>query len=506
MKKQLSFLLLLPAIVLAQQAPTFSRDIAPLIFEKCTPCHRPGEIGPMPFTNYTEVSAFGAMIDHVVQIGYMPPWMPDRDYRHFVGERFLTTTEKQRISDWVSNGMPQGNPAETPPLPIFPVGSVLGVPDTVISMLESFSIPGNNQDLYRVFVLPTGFTTDRDIAAIEFRPGNRQIVHHALIVSDISGLGAQRATQDSGYGYTSFGGFGIPRYDQFLGGYAPGMDPQRFPDGIGYRIKANSDLLLQIHYAPTAAPETDSSFINIFYATQPITRPVQTSELLDFNLFLPANQITTRARNFQVPGHVSLISITPHSHLIGKTWEIYARTPTQDTIPIISIPNWDFNWQGYYFPENLIPLPTGTTIRAIASYDNTASNPRNPNNPPQNISWGENTTDEMFYIIAQFVDYQPGDDTISLASTVGLKGLHLPKITVYPNPVSNRMTVQRTAGPNGFQAWRIVDVKGRVVKHMQNLQPADLTLSIDWSDLASGTYLLQIDFQEGRHVQQVVRK
>jgi hypothetical protein len=492
--KKIVFFFLMGGLLQAQ-TPTFSNDIAPLIYNKCGSCHRPGEIGPMPFTNYNEVSAFGSMINFVVQSGYMPPWMPNPSYRKFVGEKVLSAAEKQLIADWVNAGMPEGDPNQTPPFPTFPQGSALGVPDTVIPMAQALSVPGNNQDLYRVFVLPTGFTTDKDIAAIEFRAGNRSIVHHAIIVSDVNGYGRSLDNQSPGYGYTSFGGFGIPSYEQFLSGWAPGMEPRFFPDGIGFRLKAGTDLLLQVHYAPTAAPETDSSYINIFFAKKPITRYVQTSELLDFNLNLPANQITTHARQFPIPGAISLLSITPHSHLIGKSWELFVRTPQLDTIPIIQIPNWDFNWQGQYFPEQLVPIPLGSFLRATAVYDNTSANPNNPNSPPQRITWGENTTDEMFYIIAQYVPFQPGDDTISLNTiSSGPQYDFAQQVSVFPNPFDGFFEVQLPPSIS-LQGWRVYDSNGKQLEAKGLLREGTLRIQTDhWP---TGAYFIELRSEFG---------
>lgn len=501
--KKLLVLAFLGTAVYAQ-TPTFSNNIAPLIYGKCGGCHRPGEIGPMPFTSYNEVAAFGSMINFVVQSGYMPPWMPDPSYRKFVGERMLSSTEKQLIADWVNAGMPEGDPSQAPAFPTFPQGSALGVPDTVIPMAMAFPIAGNNQDLYRVFVLPTGFAADKDIAAIEFRAGNRAIVHHALIVSDVNGYGRSRDNQSAGYGYTSFGGFGIPAYDQFLGGWVPGMAPQFFPDGIGYKVKAGSDLLLQIHYAPTAAPEMDSSYINIFFSKQPVSRYVQTSELLDFNLSLPPNQITTRIRQFAIPGAVSLLSITPHSHLIGKSWELFVRTPQQDTIPIIHIPNWDFNWQGQYFPEHLLPLPMGSFLHAKAVYDNTTSNPSNPFNPPQMITWGENTTDEMFYMIAQFVPYQQGDDTVALGI---LSDAHLPQyssaVRVFPNPFVDVVEVNFPANTH-LNSWTVYDATGKL--HQTADSKKSGSIKIPAQNWPSGSYFLELQFDSGTTTHKIVKR
>ena len=210
MKRKISFLFFgLLGFFIANGQVNFSEHIAPIIYNNCTSCHRQGEVGPMQFTNYEEVATWGTMIKYVTEIKYMPPWKPNLEYSHFVGERGLTDAEIQLIADWVAAGTPQGNPGLEPPLPNFPSGSQLGTPDLVLEMSEDYFIEGNNEDDYRVFVLSTGLTEDKEIAAIEFRPGNRRAVHHALIAYDLDGEAAALDAQSSEYGYPSFGDFGV---------------------------------------------------------------------------------------------------------------------------------------------------------------------------------------------------------------------------------------------------------------------------------------------------------
>ncbi|NBU73539.1 MAG: hypothetical protein EBS53_19205, partial [Bacteroidetes bacterium] len=190
--------LLLPLIMIfgahlpGQAQVTWSGQVASIIYTHCTPCHRPGEIGPMPFTSYQEASAYASMIAFTTQARSMPPWQANPNYNHLLGERVLSTQEIQTIADWVQQGALRGNPAQEPALPQFPTGSQLGLPDTVISMAQSYVHQGNNQDMYRVFVLPTNLGQAKKIKAIEFRPGNSRIVHHAILATDVTGQGRSR--------------------------------------------------------------------------------------------------------------------------------------------------------------------------------------------------------------------------------------------------------------------------------------------------------------------------
>jgi len=476
----------------------FSEHIAPIVYGKCTSCHRPGEIGPMPFTSYAEVSAWASMIDQVTQSGYMPPWPPDAQYSNLVGERVLSAAEKQLIHDWVLAGAPQGDPNLEPALPAFPTGSVLGTPDLVLSMAEAYPVSGSNQDEYRVFVLPTGLAQDREIKAIEFRAGNRSVVHHALIVSEHVGAGQALDAASPGYGFPAFGGFGIPQnqIDDFHTAWAPGAVPDFYPQSTGQVLQANSDLLLQIHYAPSPIAATDSSYVNVFFADQAIQREVFNYEYAYTNLFLPAQQVTTVKRFFTVPQNYSLIGVLPHAHLIGTRWEMYYRTPQGDTVPVIKIPDWDFNWQGIYKPEFMLKVPAGSVFYAECTYDNTANNPFNPNNPPLPVAWGENTSDEMFYFILQLLPYQAGDENIALGNSLsGTDYVRSPDRLkkVYPNPAKDRLTVDFSLREAATLDWWVMDLSGRpVLRGSKQVPPGDQSLELNLRALARGAYVLEL--------------
>lgn len=402
---------------LNSQTPTFHLDVAPIIYNHCTECHRVGEIGPMPLTTYGEVFAYGEFIEYVTSTGYMPPWTPDEGYSHFVGERVLTEGEIATLSAWVAAGKPEGDPADNPGLPEFPSGSQIGTPDLILTMAEPYVHGGDMTDQYQVFVLPAD--DDMAIRAMEVRPGNRNVSHHAILGLDISGTAANLDAQDPDPGYESFGSFGFDAASNFFGGWVPGAMTVEYPPGIGRTVPAGSDILLQMHYGPSPVEESDQTEINVFFSEEPIEREVQTTYMgpqhLDSFFFLPANEVRTFHGTLPVSADVSLISIVPHCHLIGESWEVFATSPNnQDTIPLISIPSWDFNWQGFFTFPTLTKIPAGYTLHGIATYDNTSSNPFNPNDPPTTVMFGEGTTDEMFFVFFDYVMYQEGDETIAL--------------------------------------------------------------------------------------------
>lgn len=401
------------------QSVNFHADVAPIIYQECTSCHRMGEIGPMPFTTYDEVAAYGEFIAYVTSIGYMPPWSPDPDYSHFVGEKVLSPAEIQTLADWVEAGKPEGNPDNNPGLPDFPQGSQIGVPDAVLSMPEPYLHEGDMTDQYQVFVLPTDFGEDVSIRALEVQTGNGNVAHHAILGLDISGTADQLDAADPEPGYESFGGFGFSAESSFFGAWVPGALPVDYPAGIGRVIPEGADLLMQMHYGPSAVDESDLSTVNVFFSEEPIEREVITAIMGPQNLpvpfVLPPDEVSAFHGTMPVLTDVSLLNIFPHCHLIGASWKVYATSPNGlDTIPLISIPEWDFNWQGFFTFPYLTKVPGGYTLHAEATYDNTSANPFNPNDPPQWVYFGEGTEDEMFFVFIDVVVYEEGDELIAL--------------------------------------------------------------------------------------------
>jgi hypothetical protein len=491
------------------QSVTFAEHIAPIIFNNCTSCHRQGEIAPMPFTNYSEVAAYAGMIDYVTQIKYMPPWKPDPAYRTLLDERRLSATEIQLIKDWVTQGAPEGNPALTPAPPVFPAGSQLGTPDAVITMTQKFAHAGNNTDNYRIFVLPTSFATAKNISAIEFRPQNTKIAHHAIFALDTTGQARLMDAQTPQYGYDGFGGFGFNNVQSVnWNAWVPGNTPRYTPTGIGRRLPKNADILVQMHYGPTPIAQTDSSVVNLFFSNAPVTRYVQTTPILspltlqNGPFRIQPNTIKAFKAQYTVPSDISLLSLAPHCHLLGKSWKVYAIKPQGDTIPLVKIDDWDFQWQGNYVFPTMLKIPAGSKIIAEGTYDNTTNNPLNPNNPPQLVQWGESTTDEMFLVYFSYVPYQLGDENIALTNENENNITQLKNITypVYPNPTNGRVTFGYSLARTEKINVALYDMQGKKIQDiLQNkIAPAGKnSLQINTNNLPKGTYFVQINTQQG---------
>jgi hypothetical protein len=448
----------------------------------------------MSLITYDQVAENGYYIEYVTQSGYMPPWTPDHNYTTILGERYLTDEEKQTISDWVAAGMPEGDPTQNPGLPNFPEDSQIGEPDLILTMPEPYIHGGDGLEQYQVFIIPTGVTETKEIKAVEIRPSNNSIAHHGLIgytanPSTISAAASLDAS-DPDVGYESFGDYSVNVEDNLFGGWVPGSPPLIFPSTIGKLMEPGSQLLLQMHYGPTYQDELDQTSINIFFADAPISREVETYTFTPLNLtqpfYIPANEVVTFHGTKYISSDVSVISTIPHCHLIGKSWLVYATSQdNQDTIPMISIPNWDFHWQGIFTYPNLLHIPGGYTVHAIAEYDNTSSNTFNPNNPPEDMYFGDLTSDEMYVMFFQFVPYQPGDEDISISSLEeeGIVFGECKLFPAWPNPTnsSNEITI-------GFS---LPNSPANITLELFDINGRSIVLWLDDEPFSSGKHLIR---------------
>lgn len=424
--------------------PTFAEHIAPIIYTNCTPCHRDDNIAPFRLVTYAEVRNRASLIKVVTQTRYMPPWPADPSYSHFVGEKVLTDAEIKTIGLWVDQGMQPGDTSNLKP-PANLVNPFMGrKPDMVIAMDKPYVIKGNNTDNFLVMKLPYKMPKDTFVRYIEYVPGNRKVVHHvnAHLISYEAGkkkMGLDRTVwanqQDtiSGEIHKKIGLLNddgtYPLMTPSVSNFLPGNIPYMYPEGIGgYRFKANGALYLNdMHYGPTPIDQKDSSYFNIYFSPKASDRPTgefiigtlstgKRAEVVP-QLIVPANKVKAFKAEIVIEKDISLLTVIPHMHLIGKSFKAYAIPPQGDTIPLVRINKWDFRWQYFYTFKKMLKIPAGSRIVAEGVYDNTAQNPNNPYSPPRQImerNGSMRTTDEMFQLICVYVNYKAGDENISL--------------------------------------------------------------------------------------------
>lgn len=488
------------------QTPTWSEDVACIVYSHCSTCHRPNGAGHFNLTSYADAYYWRVDMRNVTQVRFMPPWPPDEEYSSLAHERVLTQQEIDIIAAWVDSGAPEGPPEAAPPPPVVTDESVITDPD-ITAVMETYQIPLSTTDIYRCFVLEVDNPTDRFIQGLEVVPGNPAMVHHVLVYQDTSGQARLLDDADSGPGYTSFGGIGVGSA-KLIGVWVPGSEPLFTPPGMGIKLLANADVVIQVHYPYSDGNEIDSTRINIEFMNGGGIREVFIDPLLDHlgtmtngPLVIPPNEIRTfhSQRTTPVPG--ILTAVGPHGHLICRSLKSYAVLPSGETVPLIDIPNWDFHWQGMYQFRRPIYLPAGTVLHGVGVYDNTPGNPLNPNNPPQGVSLGESTTDEMMLFYFAWSFGTPADTNIVVddsphtahhldCSVDHNVGLHeeeaMPMIDVWPLPARDVLHV-RTGHEAAYVA--LLDMAGRQVSGRRS---AAQLQAIPVADLARGPYLLEL--------------
>ena len=404
----LSRLLLICAVLVAgdvaaaDDAPpvTFSQHVAPLLQQHCQECHRPGGGAPFTLDAYGHVYQRRHKILESVEKRRMPPWKAVAGYGDLAGERRMSDGEIATLARWVAAGAPEGDARDLPPPRAFAAASAVDAADLVLRPDQAFTVAGRGGDVYRCFSIPTSFPEDRYFTTAVVVPGNSKIVHHMLAMVDPTGVSAGRTTdgvgRDGERGYPCFGGPGF-RIDGYLGGWAPGARPWELPDGVGMLLPKGARVVFQLHYHNAQlSPQTDLTELRLKAATGPVRKRLHFMRVGRFNLSIPAGnpRYEIEAGSF-VHRRMQLIAIHPHMHMLGREMKVWARMKDESITPLIHIADWDFNWQGFYWFRTPVTLPVASWIELTAAWDNSAENPRNPNKPPRDVSWGERTVDEM---------------------------------------------------------------------------------------------------------------
>ena len=403
MKHSIVFLIvfLMASVSVCSQSPTYYGDVEPIIINECAKCHKPGGYGPFSLTTYNEVRKKGTFISHVVSTRYMPPWKADPDFRSFKNEMVLTEEEIKTIVDWVDAGMPKGTPTgKELPIPEFLESRS---PDLVVTMEEPYTLSNEGIEDYRFFNVPTELPEDTYIQSINFIPGNKRQVHHSRVMADttnrIRGINGLSEFDPKAMEFQK-----EPLADEFLYGWVPGNLPLLYPAGTGKKLYANTDLILNIHYAPTGHTEQDQSKVAFYFAKEKVEHEIMTLTLVERHIsnppfFIKANTKPTFYVSYTVREDMRVVSVLPHMHFLGKSFKALAVTPSGKDIPIIKIDEWDFNWQSTYQYDEPLLIPKGSTILVVAEYDNTEDNFANPSSPPKDVGLGWNSTDEMMNLI-----------------------------------------------------------------------------------------------------------
>jgi peroxiredoxin len=381
-----------PAAKTAKTEVTYAKDISRIVQNRCQECHRPGQIGPMPLSTYDDVSSWAQMIQEVVSDNRMPPWHADPKHGKFKNDRRLSSEERGKLLTWIDAGCPKGDDKDLPEPKKFVEGWSIGEPDAVFTMQKPYTVPTKAPKggvRYQHFLVPTNFTEDRWIQAIEAKPGNYAVVHHIIVYVSLDGRSILKSPGD-GIG----GGMLVP--------YAPGDLGAVFPQGAAKKIPKGAQLVFQMHYTPNGTEQTDQSCVGMIFAKEPPKAESRTRGIAQQAFLIPKN-----ADNHKVTSKTTfskdavLYSLFPHMHLRGKSFEFEVAYPDGKRDILLSVPRYDFGWQSNYVLEKPLSLPAGTKIECTAHFDNSAKNPNNPD-PSRFVIWGEQTWEEM---MIGFVEY-----------------------------------------------------------------------------------------------------
>ena len=393
-----------------REPTTFNRDIAPIVFEHCAACHRPEGSAPFSLLDYADVIARAEQIAFVTQTRYMPPWKPKRGYGHFVGERGLTDEQIKTIQRWIDEGEQEGAAADLPPRPQWENDWELGPPDLVASMSVAYTLRADGPDVFRNFVIPLPVDETRYIKAIEFKPENARIVHHATMMVDRSGAARRKDELDDEPGFEGMSFGEAQDADGHFLGWTQGKTPYAGSDSLAWRLEPDTDLLLQLHMLPTGKAEPIQSRVGLFFADGPPKRRPAMLRLGRKDIDIPAGASDYRIRDtYKLPVDVEVLTIYPHAHYLGAETKAYAVLPDGREQGLIWIEDWDFNWQDDYRFQQPVFLPAGTTLVMEYSYDNSAKNSRNPHDPPLRVRYGLHSADEMGDLTLQVLPRRAAD-------------------------------------------------------------------------------------------------
>jgi peroxiredoxin len=369
---------------------TYSKDVAPILQQRCVVCHRPGNIGPFPLRTYEETTAWGGMIGEVVETGRMPPWSASPAHGRFANDPRLSEKEKRVIVEWLRNGCPRGEDVDLPKPRVFSGGWQLPKPDLVLSMPHPFTIPPEGTVEYQYFELDPGFGEDRWLRGVEIRPSNRAVVHHCnLFIRAPTDL-APEVQQDSEWRHIAV--------------LAPGTPPFLLPEGMAKRVPAGWRFVLVVHYTTVGSIQTDQTRVG-FVLTEPrqVRQEVLTDLTFDPNLCIPPGAANHRVEHAcRMEKDVRLLALFPHMHLRGKAFRCEAVYPSGEREILLDVPRYDFGWQHRYELAEPKFLPAGTVLHYVAHYDNSANNPANPN-PGFTVRTGRQSWDEMFNAYIEIV-------------------------------------------------------------------------------------------------------
>jgi len=367
------------------EGPTFSKDVAPILFKNCVECHRPTGVGPMSLLTYKEVRPWARSLKERVVERSMPPWFADPAHGDFANNPSLSTAEINTISKWVDSGAPKGDDKDLPTAPTFTEGWEIGTPDLILSMAEEYSVPADGTVPYLYFKIPTNFTEDKWVKAVEIKPGDGRVVHH--VIAELRDTEGKR-----------IGG---------LGGITPNKRAIISPSGSARLVKAGAVIVLQMHYTTMGTATKDRTSVGLIFSKERPKIVLAGGNALNTGFVIPAGATNHEVRasmTFKEDSY--LYSMMPHMHVRGKDFIYTAVFPDGRSEIVLNVPKYNFNWQLDYELKKPLFMPKGTKLECVAHFDNSAGNKFNPD-PSHDVRWGDQTWEEMmigWYTTVRYLD------------------------------------------------------------------------------------------------------
>ena len=380
----------------AQTPVTFSRDVAPILFTRCASCHQPGGSAPFSLLTYASAKPRASLMAQATRRRFMPPWKAEPVPGGFVGQPRLTDTEIDLLQRWADGGAVEGDPRDLPPAPRVAAGWQLGQPDLVVSPAQAFTLPGGGIDVFRIFVIPLPVGRTRYVRGLEFRPGNPRVVHHANIRVDKTRASQRYDDEDPEPGYDGLISHSAMYPDGHFLGWTPGQVAPLLPKGLAWRLDTNADLVVELHMQPSGKPEAVQPSIGLYFTDDPPERTPLMLRLGRQSIDIPPGEPRyTTTDEFVLPVDVEVEAVQPHAHYRAREVHGTATLPDGSVKRLIDIADWDFRWQHVYRYAAPFTLPKGTRLAMQFTFDNSADNPRNPQQPPARVRWGQRSRDEM---------------------------------------------------------------------------------------------------------------
>lgn len=376
--------------------PTYTRDIAPLLADRCGMCHDAGGAAPFGLLTYADAKRHATQIATVTRSRYMPPWKADPDNGPFVGQHPLDEAQIDLIQQWVSSGAVEGDAKDLPAPRRWAEGWRLGPPDLVVSLPQPYTLQAEGTDVFRIFVIPLPVTKTRFVRGLEFRPGNPKVVHHANIRVDRTSASRELDDADPGPGYSGLILRSADYPEGHFLGWTPGQVAPLLPKDLSWRLEPHTDLVIEAHLQPSGKRESVQPSVGLYFSDTPPTRTPAMLRLGRQTIDIPAGETQyVVTDSYILPVDVDIEALQPHAHYRARDVRGDATLPNGTTKPLIHIADWDFRWQHVFQYETPLRLPKGTTLSMRYVYDNSPDNPRNPEHPPMRARWGQRSSDEM---------------------------------------------------------------------------------------------------------------